>query len=292
VKDLAQRLLSLKREDIALLKAIEAGMKRYRWVPLEEVVRISGIATSRADFLLGRLASIGIVFCEKAQYLGYAIGFDAYDLLALRVLVDRGAVRSLGDVRGVGKESIVYEALGEEPLVIKFHRQGQTSFKHVRRYRDHLADRDRCTWIYASRLAAGREYQILKRLHPHVSVPRPIALNRHALAMELVAGPRLDRASIDQPLETLDLILGEIVECLRQGIVHADLSEYNVFLDEGGIKIIDWPQAISSNHPNAEEMLDRDVGNILKFFLRRFGIDRSLDATLERIREEGSGVRS
>ena len=88
------------------------------------------------------------------------------------------------------------------------------------------------------------------------------------------------------------MILGEIVECLRQGIVHADLSEYNVFLDEGGIKIIDWPQAISSNHPNAEEMLDRDVGNILKFFLRRFGIDRSLDATLERIREEGSGVRS
>ncbi|MBN1324073.1 MAG: serine/threonine protein kinase [Methanotrichaceae archaeon] len=292
MKDLAKRLLSLKREDIALLKAIEAGMKRYQWVPIEEVAHISGIAPSRADFLLGQLASNGIIFCEEAKYLGYAIGFDTYDLLALRVLVDRGAVRSLGEIRGVGKESIVVEALGEVPLVIKFHREGQTSFKHVRRYRDHLADKSRCTWIYAARLAAGREFQILKRLHTHVSVPRPIALNRHALAMELVEGPRLDRAELDRPEEIMDLILDEIGNCLRLGLVHADLSEYNVFLDGDGVKIIDWPQAIALDHPNAQERLERDVGNIVKFFRRRFGIERSLETALKIVSDRENGVRS
>jgi len=292
VKDLAQRLLSLKREDIALLKAIEAGMKKYKWVPLVEVARISGIDPSRADYGLGQLARRGLIFREEDQYEGYSIGFDTYDLLALRVLVDRGAVGSLGGLRGVGKESIVYEALGEVPLVIKFHREGQTSFKHVRRHRDHLTDKSRCTWIYAARLAAGQEFQILKRLYTHVSVPRPIALNRHALAMELVEGPRLDRAELDRPKEIMDLILDEIGTCLRLGLIHADLSEYNVFLDEDGVKIIDWPQAIALDHPNAQERLERDVGNIVKFFRRRFGIERSLETALEIVRDRESEVRS
>jgi len=189
---------------------------------------------------------------------------------------------SLGERIGVGKESIVFAAKGEIPLVIKFHRQGRTSFKQVRRLRQHLTDLPRVPWLYAAALAARHEFQVMQRLYPTVSVPRPLALSRHALAMEFVAGHQLNKITLSNPQECLDMILEEVEKAWSLEIVHADLSEFNIIVTEDGPRIIDWPQAVERSHPHALELLERDLTNVLRFFARKYKLMMPQETALER----------
>ena len=285
--NLAQTFLKLKQEDFAVLKGIEAGMRTHEWVPLTEVSRISGLTPDKAEYRLGLLSDLKLVNRESLHYIGYQMDFNAYDLLALSDLADRRIVFSLGDRIGVGKESVVYEALGESPLAIKFHREGRTSFKHVRRVRDHLKDGSRCAWIHAARRSARQEFDIMARLHPQVSIPKPVALSRHAIAMELVYGCQLNQINLSNPDECLDIILEEVKAACNLGIIHADLSEYNVIVAGEEIKIIDWPQAVRTDHPHAIDLLKRDIGNILRFFSRKYKIDLSMEEALSMVGAAG-----
>jgi RIO kinase 2 len=248
-----------------------------------DIARISGLTPDKAEYRLHLLSDLKLVNRETLHYMGYQMDFEAYDLLALSDLADRRIVVSLGDRIGVGKESVVYEALGSEPLAIKFHREGRTSFKHVRRVRDHLKDGSRCAWIHAARRAARYEFGIMTGLYPQISIPRPVGLSRHAIAMELVAGAQLNQVNLSNPRECLEIILEEVKAAFRLGIIHADLSEYNVIVTGEELKIIDWPQAVKTDHPHAFDLLKRDVGNILRFFVRKYKIDLPLEDALARI---------
>ena len=171
-----------------------------------------------------------------------------------------------------------------ETGVIKLHRHGRTSFRSVRRTRGYVADRRHTSWLYISRLAATREYDGLQKLYPAgVSVPRPIAQNRHAIVMSAIEGDSLaDCHTLRKPAKMLDEIIENVKKAyLVAGIVHADLSEYNVLVTPKlKTLIIDWPQWISSTHPNSRLYLERDLTNILSFFDRKFGVKRELLETI------------
>ncbi len=282
----AEAFLRLSREDISVLSSIEAGMMAHEWVPIQEIARQSGLSLRKVEYRLRILSEQKLVTRTTIHYEGYQIDFDAYDLLAISDLLKRDFITCIGDKIGVGKESVVYEALGQSPLVIKFHRQGRTSFKHVRRARDHLTDLPRLPWLHAASLAARHEFQVMQRLYPEVSVPKPVALSRHALAMELIYGDQLNKVVLSNPQDCLEKILDEVGKTYRLGIVHADLSEFNVMVTAEGLKlkIIDWPQAVEIDHPNASELLERDVGNVLRFFARRYKIDLSLEEAISRVK--------
>jgi RIO kinase 2 len=288
VENLAEAFLKLTDEDLVTLKGIEIGMRRYEWVPTTEISRISGLDPSKAEYRLDLLNGMGLVARETLHYLGYQIDFPAYDLLALDELVRRDAVICIGPKLGVGKESVVYEALGPEdlPLAVKFHREGRTSFKRVRRLREHLKGLPRFSWLYASALAARHEFQVMDKLYPQVSVPRPVAHSRHALVMERACGIELSRANIQNPEEAMGAVLDEVAKAYSLKVIHADLSEFNIFVSEGGVEIIDWPQAVSTDHPNAAELVERDVANVLRFFERKYKIKADLAQALSRIRRE------
>jgi RIO kinase 2 len=285
VENLALAFLGLGKDERSLLGAIDTGMKTHEWVPSFVISELSGLPVKKVEFLVGQLFEKKLVERESMHYMGYRIDFPAYDLLALSDFVKRGSVLAVGEKIGVGKESVVYEALGEKPLAIKFHRQGRTSFKHVRRLRDHLTDKPRVPWLYAAALAARREFNVMQRLYPAVSIPRPVSSSRHALAMEYVGGPALNRITLSDAREGLDMILVEVARAFRLGLIHADLSEFNIIIAESGPVIIDWPQAVEVEHPHARELLERDLVNILRFFLRKYGIDMALDEALQRVEE-------
>ncbi len=285
VENLAEAFLGLSREDLSLLGAIESGMKTHEWVPSFLITKIAGLSASKSEYRLQHLFEKKLVVREAQHYLGYQINFDSYDLLALSDFVRRDQVRSIGEEIGVGKESIVREAQGDGPLAIKFHRQGRTSFKHVRRLRDHLTDKPKVPWLYAAALAAKREFGVMEKLHPLVSIPRPVAISRHALAMEQIPGPLLNRITLEDPEEGLRLILVEVGRALSQGIIHADLSEFNIMIADSGPVIIDWPQAVDATHPNADELLKRDLGNVLRFFQRKYHIEMPLEEALSLVEE-------
>ena len=287
VENLAEAFLGLSREDLSVLGAIETGMKTHEWVPSFLITKIAGLSASKSEYRLQHLFEKKLVVREAQHYLGYQINFDSYDLLALSDFVRRDQVRSIGEEIGVGKESIVLEARGDSHLAIKFHRQGRTSFKHVRRLRDHLTDKPRVPWLYAAALAARREYQVMEKLYPKVSIPRPVAISRHAMVMEFVSGPLLNRITLEDPENGLRLILGEVGRAQGLGFIHADLSEFNIMITDSGPVIIDWPQAVDASHPHADELLKRDLGNVLRFFQRKYHIEMPLEEALSLV--EGAG---
>ncbi|MBU4374076.1 MAG: serine/threonine protein kinase, partial [Euryarchaeota archaeon] len=149
--------------------------------------------------------------------------------------------------------------------------------------REHIGEKKHISWLYASRLAAKREYDALKTLYPEVSVPEPIDYNRHAIVMSIAKGKQLAHTKIDEPDWYLNEILNQIKKVYNLGIIHCDLSEFNIFVNPEGCEIIDWPQYITQAHTNAMELLHRDVGNVLSFFNRKYRIKRDIQEVMHNI---------
>jgi RIO kinase 2 len=105
--------------------------------------------------------------------------------------------------------------------------------------------------------------------------------------MEFVSGLALNHITLSDPENGLNMILGEVAAARRLGIIHADLSEFNIMVDESGPKIIDWPQAVEVTHPHAQELLERDLVNVLRFFERKYRIEMPLDRALMIVAQPG-----
>jgi RIO kinase 2 len=277
----ADHIRSLHRYELRILTAIERWMKRYAWVPLEQIKDSVGLSESETSFRLSKLIGWGMVRFNAVPYDGYALVFGGYDTLALHSLTKRGTVSALGSLIGEGKESVVYDALGLCPVAIKFHRVGLRSFSSARTNREYMPGEAHCPWIFASSRSAEREYAALTALHPKVSVPVPVDRNRHAVVMSLVAGPNLNRCTLDDPAGMLDKILDNVRSAYQAGIIHADLSEFNIMVEERRCIIIDWPQWVEADHPNAQQVVQRDVENILAYFQRKYRVTCQLEDALQ-----------
>ena len=278
----AQALTQLESYDLRILQSIELGMMQHEYVPFGEVARLSGLNDNEMEYRLRNLDRLDLIYRQKEPYLGYIMNYTAYDCLALNALVKAGTLEALGPSVGIGKEADVYEALTptKRKVAVKFHRLGRTSFRDTRRKRDYIADRRHISWLYQSRLAAENEFRALKAMYEAgVAVPEPIDQNRHAVAMEYLEAVQLsDVVELDEPLELLQDILENVRKAYKAGVIHTDLSEYNVMVNpEGRVWLIDWPQYTASSHPNAEEILSRDVRNVAYYFQRKFGTDMTVE---------------
>jgi len=110
-------------------------------------------------------------------------------------------------------------------------------------------------------------------------VPRPIACNGSAILMEWLGDDNAAAAQLrhvrldprDAP-RLLDCLLANIELMLRNNVIHGDLSPFNILYVDGGVKIIDFPQAVDPRmNPNSYALLSRDVGNVCEHFAK-FGV--------------------
>lgn len=108
-----------------------------------------------------------------------------------------------------------------------------------------------------------------------VRVPQPYGCFDGVLLMELITdedggvAPRLNDVSMsaEQAREDHELVMHDVMRMLYAGIVHGDLSEFNVLVDEYGPVIIDLPQAVdAAANNNAQTMLERDVANMTNYY--------------------------
>lgn len=127
-----------------------------------------------------------------------------------------------------------------------------------------------------------REYFMLKKLFSlGASIPKPILHIESAIFMELLGdetevAPRLCdiKLSEEDAKHAFDTILASMRIFWEFGIVHADLSEYNILFWKKKPYIIDFPQAINrKEHPNAEEILIRDIRNVVRYFRKHMEVD-------------------
>jgi len=272
VENVAPLMRELEPEDFYLLSGIEQGMRFSKWVAREKLPQFSRLTEEDVDYRLDRCEDRGLIERKTIQYQGFKLTFEGYDALALHTLTERETIEGFGSPLGVGKESDVYEVRSYKPLALKFHREGYTNFREVMKEREYTADRDHVSWQYTARKAAEREYEALETLYPEVNVPRPVDHNRHAIVMEKIDGVELSRTKLEdeQVLPILDLALEQIQTAYRQGFVHADMSEYNLFVTDEGVTVFDWPQAVPTDHENADELLTRDAENLVGYFQRKY----------------------
>jgi RIO kinase 2 len=269
----ADHIRLLHKYEIRILHSLEFLMNRYDWVPVEELIKNTRLSANETDYRVRRLVDRGMIKFTHIPYPGYALLSTGYDTLALSHLTRKGIISALGSLVGEGKEALVYEAMGTGPVILKFHRLGQRSFKSVQLGRGFLPDKGHCPWIFASHFSAEQEYIALSSLYRKVSVPVPLLMNRNVVAMTFIAGGTLNTVILDEPERFFQELVTQVTAAYNLGFIHGDLSEYNIMTNGERPVLIDWPQWIPPNHPNAEEILNHDIRTICQFFQRRYNLD-------------------
>lgn len=207
----------------------------------------------------------------------------------IQPLVDDGLVDSVLQQLMSGKEATVYVVqCGDFIRCAKVYKEAsKRSFKQAVLYSEGRKVRNgRRARAMEKNSKFGREQQenvwqnaevdaLYKLADAGVRVPQPYGCFEGVLLMDLItdeeggAAPRLNDISMseEQALEDHLEIMNYIVCMLNVGIIHGDLSEFNVLVDERGPVIIDLPQAVdAAANNNAKRMLLRDVDNMTRYY--------------------------
>lgn len=220
--------------------------------------------------------------------------FDDATLAAVYKLVQDGHVAAFGGPVSTGKEANVYEALGpdESEIAIKVYRINASDFQQMREY---LAGDPRFEGIGSDKKKVvlawvRKEFANLRRAErAGVRVPTPIAVERNVLVMDLVGhaadrARRLAEVTVENPETAYEVVREYTRRLYAAGLIHGDLSEYNLIVYEGELFVIDLGQAVTVHHPNAREFLERDCRNVVNFFSRQ-GLDCDADELLAFVTE-------
>ena len=209
----------------------------------------------------------------------------------LQPLVDEGLIDTVVRQLMSGKEAMVFVVrCGDETRCAKIYKEAtQRSFRQAVDYTENRRVKNsRSARAMAKGSRFGRQQQeaawqsaevdALDRLaDAGVRVPRPFNFHEGVLLMELVtdaqgdAAPRLNDVDLspDEARAHHARLIGEVIRMLCAGIVHGDLSEFNILLAPDGPVIIDLPQAVdAAGNNHAQRMLLRDVANLRDFFGR------------------------
>ena len=274
-------LLKLNDLDIEVLRYIISNVRRGKeYVLYRNIQSRTRASQKKLDDSLTKLTRLRILVRHPSNPEYYRPTFRGVNVYAVHVLIRKGVIKEILDKLGVGKESEVYLAKREngEYVVVKFHRIGFTSFKRASVMRDYGIYFQRYGWIYKSIVSAEREYVALNELSKlDCLVPKPYGYAVNAVVTQYIEGVELYKIkNLESPTSVLMDILATIRTAYRDaGIVHGDLSEYNVMVSidhtERGY-IIDWPQWVYRDHESAEILLRRDVEYIVRYFRRRYNI--------------------
>lgn len=208
--------------------------------------------------------------------------FDERTLLAIYKLMRRGIVKSVESTVKEGKESAVISAKDNDDnwIILKVYRTKYCDFKNMWKY---LVGDPRFSRIKKSRRNVvynwcKREFKNLNiAFSAGVNCPRPIAFHENILVISLIGedgnlAPRLIdiRLKIKDAKKIYGFTLEEVKKLLKAGLIHTDLSAYNILLWDKPY-IIDFSQAVPLRHQLAKEFLKRDLKNVNSYF-KKLGV--------------------
>ncbi|MFB6218251.1 MAG: serine/threonine-protein kinase Rio1 [Halobacteriaceae archaeon] len=221
--------------------------------------------------------------------------FDDATYAAVYKLVQDGHLTALGGPISTGKEAHVFEAYGpdETDVAVKVYRVTASNFRQMREY---LEGDPRFEGLGGDKLAVvlawtQKEFSNLRRAQQAgVRVPEPIAVERNVLVMEYIGeegdpAPRLSEVTVENPETAFEVVREYLRRFYDAGLVHGDLSEYNLVVYEGELAVIDVGQAVTVHHPNADDFLRRDCRNVAGFF-SRLGVETDGESLYEYVQRE------
>jgi RIO kinase 1 len=237
-------------------------------------------AVERADRRLSKQERETRFLVKRSEdYQVFDNVFDVPTLMTINHLRSDGVIGGIRGSLAAGKESKVYIATSPSGslLILKIYLTVSAEFKKRLQY---IAGDPRFSDIKKGSRSliaawARKEFKNMQVAHKAgVRVPVPIAVRKNVLVMEYV-GDKEDNAAqqlvntevtpkdYEQVIEQLSLLYK------KANLVHADLSEYNIFRVAGGIMFFDFGSAVDIKQPNSKRFLVRDIQNVNRFFEKR-----------------------
>ncbi|MHA1512469.1 MAG: serine protein kinase RIO [Candidatus Hodarchaeales archaeon] len=223
---------------------------------------------------------------EDFQTINAVIDQNASKILS--GLQSKGIINEITGTIASGKEAGVFLAnLGSKgktlyqnmsitsPIVVKIFRTSTLNFKKIQIYisgdiRFRKYSKKTRSFI---KLWVEKEFRNLSRcISVGINAPKPILVKNNVLLMELIGingipSPLLKSVPQKASISTLETLIQQVTLMYQKaGLVHADLSPYNIIMKDVTPYMIDMSQSVLVSHPKAEEFLKRDISNVLTFF--------------------------
>lgn len=218
--------------------------------------------------------------------------FDEFTNRTLFILQSKGFFDELISPIFVGKESNVFSASkGKKKIIIKIYRIQNCDFKRMFHYikqdpRYAFLKNKRRDIIFAW---TQREYRnLLLAEKGKVNVPKALTFKNNVLIEEFIGNenpsPPLKDAYPKDPKKFFNDLIKQVKKLYQIGLIHGDLSAFNLLNHQETPCLIDFSQATLIRTPNSEELLERDIKNLLKFF-KKLGIKSDFEKILERVKK-------
>ncbi len=228
---------------------------------------------------------------QKEEYKTLKAVFDLFTEKNLFKLISQGFIDGLQSPLSIGKESNIFTAKkGDEKRIVKIYRLQTCDFN---RMYDYIKSDPRYAGLTKNRREvifawAHREYRnLLKAREAEVRVPTPYTVLSNILIMEFIgdeeAAPKLKDRKPENPQSFLKETIEQMRKLYKAGLVHADLSGFNILNYDEKPVLIDMSQTTPLDNPNAEEYLRRDVHNICVLF-KKWGIKMEEEEVLKKIK--------
>ena len=222
---------------------------------------------------------------DSATRKTYDEVFDHAALLTIASLISDRVISTLDYPVSTGKEANVFHATDDSgrAKALKIYRIATATFRNIAVYIEGDPRFKRVKKATKPTIVAWaqKEYKNLVRMDDAgVRVPIPERVLDNVLVMEYVGdetrpAPALRDVDLDDPAAVYQDVVPNLRAIRKAELVHADMSEYNLLWWEGRVVVIDVGQAVTLDHPRAEEWFRRDVANVARFF-KRLRVDVSM----------------
>jgi len=231
---------------------------------------------------------------EKGKTYGNV--FDEFTINTLKKLIGQKHFQGIESPVSIGKEANIFSGKTENGYVaIKIYRLEACDFNRMYDYLKYDVRYPKIkkgkrnivfTWTQ-------REYRnLMNAREAGVNVPTPITRLNNVLVLEFIGNNETGEAEMKlkqkmpaDPNEFFDLTIENVRKLFKAGLVHGDLSEYNILNHDEIPVIIDMSQSSSVKSSNAVELFDRDIKNIARFFSKQ-GVKTNYDDVRKKILAE------
>ncbi|MBD3203558.1 serine protein kinase RIO [Candidatus Woesearchaeota archaeon] len=227
----------------------------------------------------------------KEEWKIYKNVFDRFTVKTIFKLITQGYFEGLTSPYKIGKESNIYLAKKQkEKVIVKIYRLESCNFNKMY---DYIKTDPRYMKLKKQRRKVifswvQREYRNLLKAREKINVPTPHAFSNNIIVMEMIGkyepAPQLKDVIPENIEEFFEKTVGSVKKLLELGLVHGDLSEFNILNYMDLPFFIDFSQTTEKKDPRAKELLERDCKNLARFF-KKSGIKTKKEEILKKILE-------
>ena len=220
--------------------------------------------------------------------------FDEFTNRTIFKLISEGYISGLESPISIGKEANIFSAKRKDGsrVIVKIYRLEACDFN---RMYDYIKEDPRYGGIKGKKRKVifawvQREYRnLLIAREANVSVPTPLTFKNNVLVLEFIGkadkvAPKLGVEPPKNQKEFFNKVIDNMKKLYKAGLVHADLSQFNILNNDDEPVLIDFAQATVLDSSRTEEFIKRDVRNVCNFF-KKLGLKVDEGKTLKKIQK-------